>query len=242
MKRLSRRALIFVVAGIVAGAAFVGHVRYADAWQLTTVTVDATPIDGWEEQFAFDADKSAADQPLDDIARQLLARSDVHKVNVDISLPNEVRIKLNNFAPLCFVLEESTGQLFGLDRQARVVALPDGRPADWQCPVLTTVQCGRLYDLCQDGRTRLVVNQLVELEEEHRDLFRLIDEIDFGNAAFLKVSLAGLSYRLKVRAERLLEDLGRFVEFISSYDVPLEGVRILDLRFENMVIVGDSKR
>ena len=47
---------------------------------------------------------------------------------------------------------------------------------------------------------------------------------------------------MKVRADRLLEDLDRFVEFISGYDVPLEDVRILDLRFENMIIVGDRKR
>ena len=229
------------MAAIVVGAALVGHVRYADAWQLTTVTVDAAPVDDWAERFSFNADKSVADQPLADIASELLARSDVHKVNIDLSLPNEVRIRLNNFVPFCYVLEESTGQLFGLNREARVVDLPDG-PADWQCPVLTTVNCGHLYDMCQDRRTRMVVNQLIELEGEHRDLFRLIDEIDFGNAAFLKVSLAGLSYRLKVRADRLLEDLDRFVEFISSYDVPLEDVRILDLRFENMIIVGDHKR
>ena len=67
--------------------------------------------------------------------------------------------------------------------------------------MITSVSVKKMYDHPNDSRVKIVVEQLLTLSDSNNDMFRLIDEIDFGNKKFLKVSVDGLNYRLKLRAE-----------------------------------------
>ena len=87
----------------------------------------------------------------------------------------------------------------------------------------------------------MIVTQLQKLKKDKPDLYRLIEEIDFGNQRFLKVAIDGLSYRLKLKAETFYSELDKFVEFVSRFNPDLEGVNLLDLRYEGMIITSKAK-
>ena len=82
----------------------------------------------------------------------------------------------------------------------------------------------------------ILVRLLQKLRDENIDLFRMIDEINMKATSYVKVSLAGLPYSLRMRLESLDEGLVRFVEFMSRYRPDLDGVEHVDLRYDNMVI------
>ncbi len=69
----------------------------------------------------------------------------------------------------------------------------------------------------------------------------MIEEIDFGNRRFLKIAIDGLNYRLKVKTETFNSELNKFVDFISRFNPDLEGVKLLDLRFDGMIITSKVK-
>ena len=51
---------------------------------------------------------------------------------------------------------------------------------------------------------------------------------------------AGFSIRVIARADRLAGDLVRFVEFVTGFDVDLDLVHSVDMRFDNMVVCGEG--
>jgi hypothetical protein len=112
---------------------------------------------------------------------------------------------------------------------------------NWERPVLTGLTAGKMFERCTDARVEVVVQQLRSTRDDHRDLYRLIEEIDFTDRFGLSVTVGGMPYRLKLRAETLPEDLDRFVQFISHYGVDLNEARVLDLRFNKMVVCVRGK-
>ncbi|HSG72704.1 MAG TPA: hypothetical protein VLA12_19985, partial [Planctomycetaceae bacterium] len=92
-----------------------------------------------------------------------------------------------------------------------------------------------------DVRVKVVLDKLELLRLENFNLYRLMEEIDFGNASFLKVTIDGLPFRVKVRAENLIEDMNRFVEFMTRYDHDLADTKLLDVRFEKMIVASNGK-
>ncbi|MFZ5981724.1 MAG: hypothetical protein ACOYVF_13960, partial [Candidatus Zixiibacteriota bacterium] len=181
------------------------------------------------------------DQPLDRLARELLARRDIIRVEVDYQLPGGLNITTNNLKPVCFVLDRGSGTLYGLDHCARIIKTDDF-VEDWEMPVLTNVQVQRPYAPCPDYRVALLVPQLESLREENLDLFRLIDEIDLENSRYAIVSLSGLPYRLKLQAENFFRQFNAFVKFVENYETDFTEVKMVDLRFEDMIITvkGDA--
>jgi len=232
---IPRKVKVILTAVIVLGASSLGVVHFTNLCDLEAVTLNGRPVDQWPDRYAMAREKSIVDQPVDSIAESLMDKPGVFKVDISYSLPDRINIKTNNFEAVCFLLDRRTGQLYGLDRSARLLSLKSAE-YDWEHPILTSVTAGKLFHFCDDVRVSVVVGQLQELQQESRDLYRLIDEIDFGNQGFLKVSLAGLSYRLKVRAECFLEDMNKFIEFVSRFGPDLEDTTILDLRHNGMII------
>jgi len=80
------------------------------------------------------------------------------------------------------------------------------------------------------------------IREKHIDVFRLIDEIDYSNSGYLVATLSGLDVKLWVRADMLMEDLDRMVDFIHKYDTDISNLDHLDLRYDDMIICAEGKR
>lgn len=237
---ISRRAKLILFAVVLVGMTTLFVVRYTDACRLEEVSLDDSSVENWPDRFGFDGSRSVVRQPLDSVAEHLLGRRNVFKVDIDYSLPNGIEVWTNNFEPACFVVDRVSERMFGLNDAGRLISLENCR-IDWDNPVLTSVEVGRLYGLCGDVRVKVVVEQLRELREDDIDLYRLIDEIDFGNRGFLRVTIAGLPYRLKARAEKFHTDMDRFVEFVSRFAPDLEEVKGIDLRFDGMIICAGGK-
>ena len=240
MKLFGKKLFWCLTAAVVFGAALLSYVRYGDACTLTTVTVNTQPVDDWSSQYGLVEGKSLLAQPLQELADSLLAARHIYRVDLSYSWPNQVNIQTNKFIPAAFLLDKPSGRLYGLDKQARLIDLGQGA-LEWERPVFTSVYAGKMFRCPEDARVKVVLEQLRRLQENNRDLYRLIDEIDFGNSSFIKVSLAGLPYRLNVRAGCLLDDLDRFVEFVTRFEPDLADVKLLDLRFDDMVIAKGGK-
>ena len=238
--RLStRRVLLLILVFILTGLAVT--VDFTGLCRLEAVTLDGSPLEGWEEEYGLSRGSMILRQPLDHLAAAILAEDEVVKVDIDYRLPRRIEIRTNRFAPVCLVLDNKSGTMKGLTAQGRVVLL-EPETVDWENPVLVNVIADSLYGFCSDHRVRCVVPQLTEVRENYTDLYRLIDEIDFGSPDCLTLSFSGLPYRLRVDAGQLAWQLEGFVVFLEQYQPNLEATRILDLRFDDMIIQEERVR
>ncbi|MFQ5500642.1 MAG: hypothetical protein ACE5FH_13335 [Candidatus Zixiibacteriota bacterium] len=220
---------------IVGGSVFLGAITCTDTFRLRAVTIDGEEVDSWKGPFEVLDSSSVLRQPLDSLARRLLTDDDICRVDIRYNLPHGMDVSTNRFEVVCFLLDRLSGQLYGLDRDAREVSL-ERAEYDWERPVLTTLSSPGLYKFHPDRRVQRIVAQLNRLHNDQPDLYRIIEEIDLGNSSFLRASLAGLSFRVRLRSSSLGADLNRFIEFTTRYQVSLDSVRAVDARFDNMII------
>ncbi len=240
MRLLSKKTRLILAAVSLLGLTLALAADFTDACRLEQVSLDGQLLDDWQERFAMLRPGSLLDQPLDSLAGLLLRERDVFRVDLSYSTLHTLSVRTNRFTPTCFVLEESTGSLRGLDSRARLVPLH--LPLDnWEHPVLMRARTGEMFAQCEDARVAMMVRQLGTLRDKHRDLYRLIDEIDFGNDGYLEVTVSGLPDRLRVCAETFPADMDRFVEFVTGFGPDLRGVSVVDLRFNSMVICTGGK-
>ena len=240
MRPFSKRTVLIMVTGVIMSAALLIGVNYTDACRLEQVTINDKPVEGWRTKLVLKDGRSVLRQPADSLADLMMRASNVFKVDISYELPDRIDIRTNNFEPVCFVVDAASGKMFGLTDEARVVSLENSE-FNWEHPVLTSVLAGPLYDFCQDVRVSVIVDHLEWLRDDNIVLYRLIDEIDFGYDTFVQVALTGLPYRLKVRAESFHEQMQEFVEFVSRFDPDLSDVRVIDMRFDNMIICDGGK-
>ena len=238
---LSKKVKLSLIAFIIFGTTLVSVGNFTDYFVLETVTVNASPIDNWSDKYNLSDNKPIINQPLDSLANELMQKNHIYKVEIDYSLPNKIKISTNKYAPTCFVLDRLSKKIYGLNSDARVVLLQNS-DYDWNNPVLTSLTITKPYGFCKDYRVKIVVSALQKLKKQNRDLYCLIDEIDFGNISFLKVSIDGLPYRLKVRHDYLLEDIDKFIRFVSRFDPNLENITLLDLRYDEMIVCSQGKK
>ncbi len=230
------RNLRLLLSGLlVFGLALVIVVNFTDACKLETVRVNGKPLPDWTGTCEMLRSAAVINQPVDDLASLLLAKSDIYRVDISYRLPGELEVTTNRFEPVCFVVGEESGKLFGLNRKGRLIYL-DGDGIDFEQPVFTGLKTGAVHSFCEDPRVAPVIDQLEQLRKERGDLYRLIDELDFSRKDHLGVTLAGVSYPLMVRTDHLLEDFDRFIDFTLNYETDLAGVTRLDLRYDDMVI------
>jgi hypothetical protein len=240
MNRLSNRMKLALAAASVFGVALVGVVNYTGACRLREVTVNDVSVEDWRQRYPMLDTNRGPLQSIQSVAEKVLDDTDVFKVDLSWSLPHRLDIRTNRFTPECFLLDKNTAQMYGLDDHGRVVPLT--RPVgNWERPVLTGLTVRAMFERCSDTRVVVVARKLEQLRREHRDLFRLIEEINFDDEFGLTVTVAGLSYQLKLRAETMIEDVDRFARFITHFGVDLEEVRLMDLRFDDMIICERGK-
>lgn len=232
----TRRLLFLSLLGIIAAGLGLMVLLELTEWnRLEAVTLNGQPVEDWASRFGLDPEASLFDQPLEQVAAGLLDDTAIARVDMVFTLPGQLDIRTNRFTPACFVLDRVSGRLLGLNPQGRVVPLASSG-ADFEHPVLTSVTAGRLFELCDDARVPTVVAQLEKLADDNPDLYRMIDEINFGSKEFVTISVSGLPYRLKANAVNLYDQLSGFIRFAESYQTSVNDAKEYDLRFDNMIV------
>lgn len=238
---LPKKIKLSLIAFIIFGTTLLSVVNFTDYFALEVVSVNASVLDNWSDKYSLDANKPITRQPLDSLASLLIKKNHIYKVDINYALPNKIEIKTNNYKPVCFVLDRITKKVYGLDSDSRVVLLKYS-DYTWDNPILTSLTITKPFGYCMDYRVKDVVQAIQKLKKQNRDLYCLIDEIDFGNTGFLKVSIDGLPYRLKVRYNYLREDMDKFIRFVSRFDPNLENIALLDLRYDEMIVCSQGKK
>ena len=234
-KRIFLLVLVVILIGMVV------MVNFCGLCDLEAVTLDGSPLEGWEEEYGLNRGSMLLRQPLDNLAAVILADDEIVKVDIDYRLPRQIEIRTNRFAPVCLVLDSRSGTMKGLTAQGRIVLL-EPEIVDWENPVLVNLVADSLYGFCSDHRVRGVIRQLAEVRENYPDLYRLIDEIDFVSPDCLTLSFSGLPYRLRLCAGQLARQLEGFVVFLEQFHPNLDDTRTLDLRFDDMIIQEERAR
>ncbi len=237
---LSTRLRLILLAVLVFGAGLVFSVEIADWQRIEAVSLDGAAVEDWQGQLGLVAERSVLEQPLPAVAARLLQDTRTARVDIDIDLPATLEIETNRFEPVCLVLDRSSGHLFGLNERGRILPL-DPDHENWEQPVVTGVVAHGIFELCDDPRVPLAVEQLKRLAEDNIDLYRLIDEVDLTSAEHATVSISGLPFRLKVSAGNLFSQTSRLVSFLEKYEPNVDSARLIDLRYANM-IVQEAKR
>ncbi len=231
-----------IAAGIlISGLGFFIVVNYTDACHLENVFINGKSIENWSERLGLNENEALVKCPVDSVAREILIEEKIFKVDVAYLLPNELEIKTNNFKPVCFVIGQETGRMFGLDESGRLIGLENAE-IDWEQPVFTGVKTADLFNYCNDFRVPIAIKQLEIIRRKQIDVYRLIDEIDFSNSGYLVTTLSGMDLKLWVRADRLLENLSRMIDFIHKYDTDISNLDHLDLRYDDMIICAEGKK
>lgn len=229
-----------LIALVVVGSVLTWSAQFTDALRLEEVFIDGQPVADWKEQQSMLDTGAVFSQPLDSLAKAILARAGTYKVEVKVTLPHKIEIATNNFQSICFLLDEPTGIMVGIDRQARVVPLQK-QFDQWEKPIITGVEADRRFHRSENPAVTETVSQLISIYDENIDLYRMIDEINLGQGKYAKLYLSGLSFTLKARVGFLQHDLRRFVEFVTRYNPSLDGIKEVDLRFSGMIICGRNK-
>ncbi len=229
------------LAVILVGVGSVAVMELTDWHQLEAVTLDDRPVAEFESKMGLDSGRSVLEQPVAQVAERLLDDKRTVKVDVEYSLPGTMHITTNRFKSVCYLLDKRTGKMLGLNDQGRVVPL-EGDCFSWIDPVLTGVKAGSLFEMCDDVRVGLLLPQLRALNDENKDLYRLIDEIDFSSKKYVMVTISGLPYRLKATAEGFRHQIAGFIRFVESYQPEVEGAKLFDLRFPNLIVQTGEKK
>jgi len=234
-----RIRLVLLVLAVV-GVGIVLAMEFTGWHQLEAVTLNDEAVKDWDKQFGLSDSGQLFKQPLNQVATKLLDMDNTVRVDIEYDPPNALHINTNRFEPVAFILDRSSGRMYGLNHQGRVVPTPPNH-VDWEHPVLTGVRINGLFELCSDPRVSVLVEQLEILADGNRVLYRLIDEIDLSSEDFSSVIISGMPYRLRIDAGALHEQLVRFVQFLENYQPDVTGAKEFDLRFDDMIVEACAK-
>ena len=210
-------------------------VQYTELCSLQAVTLNGQKVENWESELGLVRSRGILHQPLDSLADALFARQGVRHVAINYFLPNTLHVITTDLSPVCYVHDDVSGTLFGLDETARVVPL-ESDIRDWELPVLTGVRIRLLFTQCADARVSLVVPQLLELRAQRPDFFRLISEISFTNPEYLTIAISGLPCTVHILPLDLMARMDDFITFMEHYKAEPFGASSFDLRYDNMIV------
>lgn len=235
MVKLGLKYRLIAVGIIVTALVMMISINYTDAFQLEKVYLNGTELTDWQDDLDNIDSGTTVKQPLKSAALSLLDKKDIFRIDMNIKNQHEIEIKTNNFEPFCFVLDESRGKLFGLDKQGRIIPLTNDA-IDWESPVITGVKVNKLFHRSENVRLIVLLNELLKLHENHLDLFRTIEEIDISQDKYAKVQPDGLDYYVKVRLDCFNKDMERFIEFMENYYPETEYIRSINFCNDKMIV------
>ena len=223
------------MAGIVAGVGMIVTLHLAPWCRLEAITLNDAPVGDWTVRYPMLHHASIVQQPLSRLSRTVMCEPGVFKVDVQFTGPHSLAIKTNHYRPVCLLLDQVAGDLYGLDEFARLLPL-DNAEMTWECPIVTGITAWSLFRPGRHAAIHAIVSQLPAVEESMADLYRLIEEIHVVDETVVSVTLAGAPYALLLRPERFLSGLQQYREFTVDFHPNLKKVKAIDLRFEDLIL------
>jgi hypothetical protein len=227
-----------IATGIFIAATAIIVVDFTNVCRVDAVELNGNAIGDWNDRFPMLNNKSITRQPVAKLVRAALANDTTVTVTASYAWPHTLKVTTNDIIPDCLMLCAKTGKMVGVDSEGRFIPLA-GRQTDWERPALTGIAAGKAYEPCRDDRVRPIVRELNDLLRRNPDLYRLIDEVDMHRSEYVTVSIDGLPYKLRACADRLSEDIDKFVEFVARFQPDLNEIKTLDLRFDDMIICSE---
>lgn len=220
-------------------------VKFTDVCQLQAVTLNGQSVQQWDRTLGLNPNRNLFRQPVDSVARAMLTQSGIVHVDIKYQLPNGLSITTNDLAPVCNVLDEFSGTLYGIDQTGRIV-LMEQSDIDWERPIITGVQVRGTHEFTSDARVTMLIPQLLRIQQEYPDLYRLTEEVNLSNPDYVRVSISGLKYALKLPCENFAERFADFRRFMSRFKPATAGVSAFDLTYGDMIIrignAGEKKK
>jgi len=235
----NRKILIAILTIIVFGAGLISLANYSAACRLGTVVMNGAELTGWSDSLPLLKPTSVLAQPLDSLAAEMITCPDIYQVDMSFSGLQTLQVTTNRFDPECILVDAASGCLYGLDYQGRLLPL-EHSPEDWECPLITGLKKWKLFACGEDGRLPVVMEQVGIVKRTNPDLARLVDEIYFDKENSVRVSISGLPYTVRVRPDGLALGLERLVEFITGFQPELANIKMIDLRFETMIVTTEG--
>lgn len=239
MIQIRKRTRLLIYAIAISMVLAVAVISFTDVSAIEAVTLNGTVVKGWAEKYNLNKNVSVLDQPYEELTKMILQPDSALEVEVSFRWPHTLNLELNSITPCCLLLNKDNGQIFGLDKNRRVVPLSE-TALDWEIPLLTGINKIKLYEVCSDSRVRSVLSALEELRSENINFYRLIEQIDFGKDNRIEMMVSGLDHKVWLSADRTLNDLNRYIEFVSGFELDLINMRLIDMRLEEMIITREK--
>ncbi|MFH1688493.1 MAG: hypothetical protein ABIE70_13360 [bacterium] len=236
---LTRRKKVVIIGLTALGVSLAAAVNYTGLCRLEAVTLNGQPVTEWTGPYAILGTQSVARQPLSALADSLLEQKDVYRVDINLDGLRGIEVITNQYTPRALLLDNSSGKLFGLDEYARLLPLANAT-MDWECPIITGLAAGHQFTVVSEQGLVELLRQLQQVEDKHQDLYRLIEEIHFTDGGSLKLTTSGLPFILMLYPDQLARRIDSFVEFYTRFDADLSLVELIDLRFDEMIIVREE--
>jgi hypothetical protein len=172
--------------------------------------------------------------PLEEIADNLIKKEKVVSVEVGYSFPHGLKICVNGSDPIALIVDVSSGNIYRMDKNRILYPFHDTKK-EINCPVVTGVRSNRLYKQTNNKRLKLIVGQLVRIENDFEHLYGALSNINLSGD-MVTLHFEGLPYEIKTYTGRLYDCLSNFNAFLLNYNPDLQGIEKLDMRLNNLII------
>lgn len=220
-------------------------VQYTDICRLQAVTLNGEPMKQWDQTLGLAPSRNLFRQPLDSVADAMLTRNGIVHVDIKYQLPNGLSITTNDLEPVCYVLDDFSGMLYGVDQTGRCVVVEQAT-IDWEQPILTGVRVRGIHEFCADSRVMVLVPQLLTLQRDYPDIYRLIEDVNLSNPEYVRVHISGLRYSLRLPSDNFAARFTDFQKFMGRFKPATDGIIAFDLTYDDMIIrvgnVGQKKK
>jgi len=166
------------------------------------------------------------------LVRKLLAQNGIDNVSLDWMVPDGLTAKVNCFAPAALVLT-GDGTIKALDKFGRLIPF-DHEWADFDCPVLSGLPEGKLFEPLADYRLAEVIAVLNVIRDQNPGLYAMLAEFNFSDPVFIKLRTTVSHSVFLVRSHCLANQLRR-LEVVCRQE-KWENRYVYDLTYKGKVI------
>lgn len=130
-----------------------------------------------------------------------LAKKEIEKIGVRLTLPDGITAEVNRFEPVALVAGGNEN-LMGIGCHCRLIPF-DSEWADIDLPILSGLKLAGLFETPHDFRVAKVVKALNEIKKEAPKLYGQLAEIDFSDQVYLTLYLTSSKKRFRVMSNGL---------------------------------------
>jgi len=234
--QVRRKYKLFLLATILllGGVVFI---RLSDAFNLKEVITVPEGIISRSELLAAPIGENIFNFSGSNFIDSVIANKKVINAKLDFSLPDELKIILNEIKPLALV--SSYGKYFVLDELGYLTEF-DNLPTSFNFPIITGTGKCNPFAPAKDDRLYLLSGQLKQLCTDDNDFYLAISTIDILSPEYTIVKMDGLKPCLKMYAGDLVRNMEYLRTFLLEFNPDLSQIKMLDLRLVGQVIAVDK--